>query len=91
MLDDFAFEVINNHELAAKLIVQDEYYRLSTEMTDEMEKNIKLYQGNELDLKRLNEIFKKISGYYIYKFYIWATEISKKCKGVLYYTEGYSK
>lgn len=82
MLDDFAFEVINNHELAAKLIVQDEYYRLSTEMTDEMEKNIKLYQGNELQ---------KISAYFIYNFDTWATEISKKCKGVLYYTEGYSK
>ncbi len=90
MLDNFAFQFRNDDELAAKLKVQEEYNRLSIEMIDEMETEIKKeQQGNKLALTRVNEIFEKISAKFIEKLHSRANEISKKCKGVLYYTEGY--
>jgi hypothetical protein len=59
-------------------------------MIDEMETEIKKeQQGNKLALTRVNEIFEKISAKFIDDLHRWANEISKKCKGVLYYTEGY--
>ena len=41
MLDNFAFKFGNEDEFAAKLKVQEEYNKLSIEMIDEMEKEIK--------------------------------------------------
>ena len=41
MQDNFAFQFRNDDELAAKLKVQEEYNRLSIEMIDEMETEIK--------------------------------------------------
>jgi len=40
-------------------------------------------------VEKVNKIFGKISASYVDKLHGWATEISKKCKGVLSYTEGY--
>jgi len=59
-------------------------------MIVEMETQIKNeQQDNKLALTRVNEIFEKISAEFINKLHIWASKISKKCKGVLYYTENY--
>ncbi len=40
-------------------------------------------------MTKVNEEFEKISASFVEKLHGWATEISKKCKGVLYYTEGF--
>ena len=62
---------------------------LSSEIIDEMKKEIKKYKSNQLDLRSLNKNFEKISAYFIDRLISQATEISKKSKGVLYYTEDY--